>query len=412
MSNNLNQSEKDLQQLIEGYEPEYSSEAWDRLNNSLPVKSYKWYYAAAGLLLGFFALVYMLDGPIEKDQANLAENIPALSQAETNNSEIITETIALEKSVESICDTQKDKLKIVKPDNTESIPDAKVVEHQEEKILFEEDNDVEILIPELDAELEEDSQIMELKKPEMYLSANTGCQPLEIEFKIKNLPEDASVSWDLGNGNLCQKSNFQYKYLKSGNFTVKLNVSTSTDHFSVEEEILVKPKPKADFSFSIEEGFLEFENLSQNYQQIEWDFYGILSEEENPSFEMLYSGTYPVSVKITNEFNCFDTYKEHVNYIVDHKVFAPNAFTPDGDGQNDEFVVKHEVRLGYVYTLHIFDAFGNLLFETQDTEKGWDGTVNRNVQNSNQEQYTWVLTITDPRGVSVNDKGTFKKLMR
>jgi len=53
-------------------------------------------------------------------------------------------------------------------------------------------------------------------------------------------------------------------------------------------------------------------------------------------------------------------------------VYIPNAFTPDGDGLNDLFI---PVGKGITeYTLQIFDRWGELIFQSSDFNKGWDGT--------------------------------------
>ncbi|RMG25652.1 MAG: gliding motility-associated C-terminal domain-containing protein, partial [Bacteroidetes bacterium] len=53
-------------------------------------------------------------------------------------------------------------------------------------------------------------------------------------------------------------------------------------------------------------------------------------------------------------------------------VFFADAFTPNGDGVNDKYLVKGM----YVQTfnLKIYSRWGLLLFETDDIDKGWDGT--------------------------------------
>ena len=53
-------------------------------------------------------------------------------------------------------------------------------------------------------------------------------------------------------------------------------------------------------------------------------------------------------------------------------VFLPNAFTPNGDGKNDVLYVRG-IRITDVF-LAIYDRWGQLMFETKDIKKGWDGT--------------------------------------
>lgn len=54
--------------------------------------------------------------------------------------------------------------------------------------------------------------------------------------------------------------------------------------------------------------------------------------------------------------------------------YMPNAFTPNGDGLNDTF--GPIPRYDYVnrYHMSIFNRWGQMIYETTDINKGWDGT--------------------------------------
>jgi gliding motility-associated-like protein len=73
---------------------------------------------------------------------------------------------------------------------------------------------------------------------------------------------------------------------------------------------------------------------------------------------------------------------------------VPNAFTPDGDGTNDVFRPRIDCLEG-PYRLRIFNRWGQLVFETEDYQDGWDGTSNGAPAPS--DVYIWVLDAqTDP----------------
>ncbi len=55
-------------------------------------------------------------------------------------------------------------------------------------------------------------------------------------------------------------------------------------------------------------------------------------------------------------------------------VYFPNAFTPNGDGLNDEFKVVTPSMNVEVFSLSIFNRWGAQIFHTSDISKGWDGT--------------------------------------
>ena len=54
-------------------------------------------------------------------------------------------------------------------------------------------------------------------------------------------------------------------------------------------------------------------------------------------------------------------------------ICVPNAFTPNGDGVNDVFRVLGNTGRLESFRLRVFNRWGQLLFETSDKGKGWDG---------------------------------------
>jgi len=57
------------------------------------------------------------------------------------------------------------------------------------------------------------------------------------------------------------------------------------------------------------------------------------------------------------------------------KLYVPNAFSPNGDGVNDQFVAASNCSL-QEFEMRIFDRWGTLLFQTQNSNTGWNGKYN------------------------------------
>lgn len=58
------------------------------------------------------------------------------------------------------------------------------------------------------------------------------------------------------------------------------------------------------------------------------------------------------------------------------RVRFPNAFTPDGDGNNDQFRMVVLEGSAQVERLEIYNRWGGLIFESTDPNATWDGTSN------------------------------------
>jgi gliding motility-associated-like protein len=57
---------------------------------------------------------------------------------------------------------------------------------------------------------------------------------------------------------------------------------------------------------------------------------------------------------------------------IDGKVFVPNAFSPNGDGNNDIFQVRSSAQIDEFY-FTVYDRWGQQVFEGQHQAIGWDG---------------------------------------
>jgi gliding motility-associated-like protein len=56
---------------------------------------------------------------------------------------------------------------------------------------------------------------------------------------------------------------------------------------------------------------------------------------------------------------------------------VPNAFSPNGDGINDKWVIEYlESYPGA--TVEVFNRYGQLVFRSEGYDKPWDGTLNGN----------------------------------
>jgi len=60
-------------------------------------------------------------------------------------------------------------------------------------------------------------------------------------------------------------------------------------------------------------------------------------------------------------------------------IFVPNAFTPNGDGENDELFVRGNNITDLKFS--VFNRWGEKVFETSEQNRGWDGTYKGELAN-------------------------------
>jgi gliding motility-associated-like protein len=88
------------------------------------------------------------------------------------------------------------------------------------------------------------------------------------------------------------------------------------------------------------------------------------------------NGSYTVWVKDAN--NCTDSATVLVTYDDCCTPFIPDAFTPNGDGNNDIFRIRFKGDMSIV-VFSVYNRFGQVVYSisnTSDTNQGWDGKFN------------------------------------
>lgn len=83
-----------------------------------------------------------------------------------------------------------------------------------------------------------------------------------------------------------------------------------------------------------------------------------------------------------------------------YEVFFPNAFSPNGDGANDAFIIYGGSDLVNIKNLQIFDRWGNLVFQSKDASPnerigGWDGRCKGELAPTGIYVYTTQLLMDD-----------------
>ena len=106
---------------------------------------------------------------------------------------------------------------------------------------------------------------------------------------------------------------------------------------------------------------------------------------------------------VKDTLGCIGTTSVNIKVYKSATYYIPNAFTPNGDRINDVF---RAIAPGIQQTnyFRIFNRWGQLMFETKDATKGWDGTYMGVMQPT--AVYVWIIKGLDVSGKIVELKGT------
>lgn len=115
------------------------------------------------------------------------------------------------------------------------------------------------------------------------------------------------------------------------------------------------------------------------------------------------AGLYTVCLKVIDEYECEN---EVCKQIVINDVvtfYIPNSFSPNGDGMNDEFVVKGIGIDPDNFVMKIYNRWGEKLYESRCMNKGWDGTYQGKLVPAGI--YTYFIEYRDFNGVERQFRG-------
>ncbi|MCE7990857.1 MAG: T9SS type B sorting domain-containing protein [Roseivirga sp.] len=146
--------------------------------------------------------------------------------------------------------------------------------------------------------------------------------------------------------------------------------------------------------------FVDAKGGTPDYQFF-WSNNETVDQQQGENFSR---GTY--TVRIVDANGCETSLQVEVEERFP-KIFVPNAFSPNGDGQNDEFRPVTDCQL--VYSMQIFNQWGAITFATNDIFEGWDGT--QDGQNVPDGKYSYVIFYSGSlNGISFEEtlRGTLR----
>lgn len=216
-----------------------------------------------------------------------------------------------------------------------------------------------------------------------YFEPGAGCPPLQVQFVDTSIYATPPLyTWTFGDGTTSSAYNPVHFYYNSGQYNTTLTITTTSGCIdqvtaSAPAPVWVYPVPQAGFTINPDTVNL-FEPTVQVIDQsigsvsCSYDFgEGGTSDNCDLYYDFADGGRFLVSQVVSNEFGCKDSTLAQV-VVLGFVFYAPNAFTPNGDGPNNFYL---PVALGIKsYELSIYDRWGEKIFYSQDRSEPWDGT--------------------------------------
>ena len=78
-------------------------------------------------------------------------------------------------------------------------------------------------------------------------------------------------------------------------------------------------------------------------------------------------------ILITDSAGCTASDTVTVYVVPDYRIFIPNVFTPNGDGNNDFFEVFGKKEIWQFFEVQIFDRLGEKVYQSNNVNFKWDG---------------------------------------
>jgi gliding motility-associated-like protein len=226
------------------------------------------------------------------------------------------------------------------------------------------------------------------------------CEQTEIKFIDNSIVADASFtdySW-LVSHHTFPEAKYSgtspiIRFLDDDTFEI---IHKVTDEFGCSDTVIrnvsVNNRPMTEFSITevggANSGELIFINQSVDVEKYFWDFGNeIISSLQSPTIKYENEGDYLISLIGYSNEGCADTAFLLYPYSIPDLLF-PNAFTPGTDNLNSTFLPALPRKSLEPYTFQIYNRLGQMLFETHDPFRGWNGEFNN--QACPAGVYTWV----------------------
>ena len=223
-----------------------------------------------------------------------------------------------------------------------------------------------------------------------------GCVEDIVDFSHPGQNGITHWKWNLDDNILSSQQNPQGRYRIFDQKNIELIVSNGFCNDTTRQSVLLDNFMKVDFTVAKDNCHSEpvtFNSTSTGkIIQQDWVF-GDGFSGSGDSIIHIYAPPpkttdYIVKHTVTDRYGCRQSIEKNITVYVNCNVEVPNAFTPNADMKNDVLYPLNAIKAEQL-DFKVYNRWGQLLFQTNDWKKGWDGRYNGKLQASGS--YVWVL---------------------
>jgi len=418
------QFEKHLKEKLNHFEPKEAQSQWGSLEKQLPKNGLsilqKGLIFAGVAIVATLAIVFFVN---ENDNSQTQTDIVAENTIEnqdklveqkmhapenTSQDNLLTDetdnNTVLETPVDQHSNQNTDPSQIDDQEDFKAETDD-VIKNNEDELVYETENS-ESNTPVADQGDTSYSSGNENSRPEIVLQISqdkkAGCVPLTINFSCNADPENYEFMWHFKDGSKSTELAPSHTYTELGEYTPVL-ILTPKQKGVLRQRIvgsMIKaygiPETKIDFDKS--ENLYTFNTINRGDIEYSWK---VDRQEFNASllqYEFKYDGVYTVELKMVDQNGCESRLEKDVNVEIEHNYAMPNAFTPDVAGMNAHFGPVYDDMQDLKFTMIILDKFNQVIYETDEIDRPWDGMNIRTNQEAEAGVYLWKIVTEDQYG--------------
>lgn len=240
------------------------------------------------------------------------------------------------------------------------------------------------------------------QNPSITPSITLGCVPSTVVFTNNN-SSTQNCQWNFGNGATgvgCSSQTATFTQVGCFDVTLTQTDTQGCDTTVTFNDIVCIEDVHAEFyvnpgTIGPGNSTVGFYNLSTGATGYFWDFG---DGETSTVFEPFHTyGTnlqtgYTATLVATSQAGCVDSTTIPISYDELLIYYVPNTFTPDADEHNEQF--KPVFTSGFApnnFEMTIFNRWGEMVWQSYDHTKGWDGSYGTDGRNAQAGVYTWVI---------------------